>query len=227
MFEIIADVITHDRFVSVQEATYLALTAKRLELKIENAQQIFASLMKKNRCRLELAGQEIEEIINPSLKELLSFDGAEDLVGEAPEDSIEELLHQAESDLAAKSSISNEDIEAALAVLGLRSTASPDEAEEVWKETIETLDLPKMANMGVTYVAAAIERISKINTACQTIFEFHEFFKNREKTEQAKEDLEKRIKLGNEPSSRDELAGDLEENMTGVGTGSSEPDSDA
>ena len=220
VFKVVSDVVTHDRFVSVQEATYLASLAKRLELSTEQARDIFVSVMKKNRCRLELAGQQIEEILNPALKELLSFEGATELVGELPEDSLEEMLLQAEGNLSASTELSTADVDAALSVLGLRSTASVNEAEEVWKDTIKRLDLPKMAEMGVSYVSAAIERISKINSAYADIREFHDFFADRDKAEKSKEELEKRIERKAEQKSHREhsLAGDLEKSMTGVGT---------
>jgi hypothetical protein len=70
--------------------------------------------------------------------------------------------------------ISVDDVTRALTVLGLPSTANLDAATEVWKETIENLNLPKMANLGETFVSAAINRITRVNEAYKTVLRFHE-----------------------------------------------------
>ena len=51
--------------------------------------------MASRRGRLEISGNQVDEMINPNLKKLLSFKGAEDLVGELADNSIEELMHNA------------------------------------------------------------------------------------------------------------------------------------
>ncbi len=218
MFRMICDVIAHDRFVSAQEATYLASIGRRFKLTPENARSIFKQVMAANRSRLEVAGDDIDELINPHLKALLSFDGADELVGELPENSMDELLHNAKELLGSEISITGEDVERALTVLGLDRTKSLDCAEEVWKETIENLNLPKMSNLGETYVTAAINRITRINDAYKTVLHFHEHLEAKHQAKQDVATLEKQIKRSNQPSSRDELAGDIEEQLTGVGT---------
>ena len=219
IFRMIADVVAHDRFVSVEEATYLASLARRFSLSSDTAQEIFKQVMAANRSRLQLAGTQIDEILNPALKELLSFDGADDLVGELPEDSLEELLHKAQETLDSTCSITQEDLDRSLTVLGLGRTASLDDAEEVWKDTINRLDLPKLATLGETYVTAAISRISRIHDAYKTILHFHEFIQAKDQANYEAEQLEKKIERASTHSPRDELAPSLEDQMTGVGTG--------
>lgn len=218
MFRMICDVIAHDRFVSAQEATYLASIGRRFKLSAEDSRSIFKQVMAANRSRLEISGDDIDEMINPHLKELLSFEGADELVGELPENSMDEMLHQAKETLASETSITVEEVERSLAVLGLDRTSTLDSAEEVWTETIENLNLPKMAGLGETYVTAAINRIARINDAYKTILHFHEHLEAKDHAKQDVENLERQIERANQPSSRDELSGDLESQMTGVGT---------
>jgi hypothetical protein len=218
-FCMVASVISHDRFVSVQEATYLCSLAKRLQLPMPTAQKLFKQTLIENRSRLEIAGGQIDALLNPSLKELLSFEGAQNLVGELPTDSLEELLHRAKETLETFTEISQNDLDRSLVVLGLTRTATLEDAEEVWKETIATLNLPKMANLGETYVTAAIQRITRINDAYRVICQFHEFLEGKKQAEYDAARLEKKIMRSREPSSRDEHAPALESTMTGVGTG--------
>ena len=176
IFRMVVDVVASDRFVSANEATYLSAMARRLGLTAETAQQIFKEVMTERRGRLEIAASSVDEILNPHLKQLLSFKGAEDLVGQAGENSIHEMMHKAsEGEEGIK--ISVEDLERALTVLGLKSNATLENAEEVWRETIENLDLPKMLDSGETFVSAAIARIGKINDAYRTILQFHQHTK--------------------------------------------------
>ena len=65
----------------------------------------------------------------------------------------------------------------ALTVLGLKHTAGLDSATEVWKETIDNLNLPKMANLGETFVSAALNRIIRINEAYKVVLRFYENLK--------------------------------------------------
>ena len=174
IFRIIADVLAHDRFVSQREATYLSSVAKRLNIADDQAQSIFRQVMNDRRGRLEVSGKSIDEILNPQLKSILSFEGADGLVGKLDDQSMEELMAEATSALSAGAAISPEDVGRALAVLGLPSTATVDQAEEVWLETIRALDLPKMSGLGETFVSAAITRISRINEAYKTVLKFHE-----------------------------------------------------
>jgi hypothetical protein len=116
----------------------------------------------------------VSEDINPHLKALLSFEGAEDLVGELDADSIEEMYHAAHTAMEEGESVSSDDLGRALAILGLPGSAKLDDAEQVWKDTINTLELPKMATLGETFVSAAINRITRINDAYKTILHFHD-----------------------------------------------------
>lgn len=217
VFRMIADVIASDRFVSSQEALYLSAVARRLKLSTEQSQTMLKQVMAERRGRLEVAGKDIDEFINPQLKKLLSFTGAEELVGEVAEDSLEEMLYQAKDAMAKGSEYSTDDVERALAVLGLYRGANLDEAEKIWKDTIDTLNLPKMANLGETFVTAAINRITRINDAYKTILHFHEHMDETQKSSNKAERLEKEIERAKKPSTRDDLAEDLEEKLTGVG----------
>ena len=176
IFRVVCDVIASDRFVSAQEASYLSAMAKRLELGEEAATSIFKQVLASRKSRLEVAASGVDESIHPHLKKLLSFPGAEDLVGRSTEGSIDEMIYQAQSK---GSEISVDDVARALTVLGLPDTAKIEHATEVWKETIDNLNLPKMANLGETFVSAAINRITRVNEAYKTIVHFHESMGSR------------------------------------------------
>ena len=75
-----------------------------------------------------------------------------------------------------------------------------------------------MANLGETYVTAAINRITRINDAYKTILHFHEQLEEKERAKSDVAQLQKQIERSNQPSSRDDLSTDLESQMTGVGT---------
>ncbi len=169
IFHVICDVIAADRFVSAQEANYLSAMAKRLALTDAAATSIFKQVLAARKSRLEVAASGVDESLHPHLKKLLSFPGAEDLVGRSTEGSIDELINNAKGE-----DISASDVEQALVVLGLPGTAKLDAATEVWKETIDNLNLPKMANLGETFVSAALNRITRVNEAYKTILHFHE-----------------------------------------------------
>lgn len=170
IFRIVCDIIASDRFVSSQEASYLSAMAKRMELSDQVATSIFKQVLAERKSRLEVAASGVDENIHPHLKKLLSFPGAEDLVGRSMEGSIDELIYQA----TANANISVDDVSRALTVLGLPSTAKIDDATEVWKETIDNLNLPKMANLGETFVSAAINRITRVNEAYKTVLHFED-----------------------------------------------------
>lgn len=174
IFRLVCDVVANDRFVSEREATYLSAMAKRLGLTVDSAKSIFKQVMAMRRSRLESSGTVISEDINPYLKELLSFQGAEDLVGEADEDSIGEMMHAAKEAMDEGEQISHDEMARSLTILGLGQNAKLEDAEEVWKDTINNLDLPKMAELGETFVSAAINRITRINDAYKTILHFHD-----------------------------------------------------
>lgn len=173
IFRIVTDVVANDRFVSMREAGYLSSLAKRLNIPTEQARAIFRQVLASRNGRLELSGEQIDEAIHPHLKELLSFQGAEKLVGELAANSLEAMMNEAESG-DRKPVVSREDLAKALSVLGLDGNASHESAETVWKETIDNLNLPKMANLGETFVSAAISRIARINDAYKVVLQFHE-----------------------------------------------------
>lgn len=172
VFRIVCDVIASDRFVSAQEATYLSAMAKKLDLSDEKAMTVFKQVLADRNSRLEIAASSVDERIHPHLKKLLSFSGSEDLVGRSTSGSIDEMINN-----AIDQHISVDDVTRALTVLGLPSTSGLDDATNVWKETIDNLNLPKMANLGETFVSAAINRISRINEAYKTVLNFHQKLK--------------------------------------------------
>lgn len=174
VFRVVCDVIASDRFVSAQEATYLSAMAKKLELSDQAATSIFKQVLADRNSRLEIAGNAVDERIHPHLKKLLSFPGAETLVGKTTAGSIDEMINNAQDQ-----NISVDEVTRALTILGLSSNSGLDVATEVWKETIENLNLPKMANLGETFVSAAINRITRINEAYKTVFNFHQKLKKK------------------------------------------------
>jgi hypothetical protein len=171
IFRVVTDVVAHDRFVSAREAAYLSGVAKRLAIPLETAKSIFKQVMAERRARLEVAASNVDPEIHPNLRELLSFSGAEQLVGAITEGSIEDLLEQVSEEEAR---VSTDELLRAMTILGLDSNATLERAEEVWKETINNLDLPKMAGLGETFVSAAINRITRVNDAYKTVLGFHQ-----------------------------------------------------
>jgi hypothetical protein len=174
IFRVVADVVASDRFVSSREAAYLSALARRLEMPAPMARAVLKQIMAERRGRLEIAGSRIDAAINPPLKDLLSFQGAEQLVGQLDASSIQALADDAQAALAEGERVSHDELERALAILGLTPSAKLADAENVWKETIANLDLPKMANLGETYVSAAINRITRVNQAYKSILQFHQ-----------------------------------------------------
>jgi len=181
VFTIVADVIASDRFVSAQEAAYLSALGKRLKLSSAEAKSILKSVMAEKRGRLEIGARDVNEMLNPQLKELLSFEGSDRLVGEVSEDSLQELIHNAQEGMMEGEKVSLDNMERALAILGLASNASLQDAEDVWKETIANLNLPKMADLGETFVTAALQRVTRINDAYKTVLNFYNKMKEAEK----------------------------------------------
>ena len=100
--------IASDRFVSAQEASYLSAMAKRFRLPTEVSKEIFKTVMAERRGRLEVSAKDVDKFIHPHLKELLSFEGADEIVGELPEDSLEEMLHAAQETMEQGCSYSRE-----------------------------------------------------------------------------------------------------------------------
>lgn len=169
VFRVVTEVVAYDRFVSSREASYLSGMAKRLDLPMPQAQTIFKQAMAGHRARLEIGANSVDPDLHPHLRELLSFPGSESLVGPAPEGSIEQLIATPGEEVL----LSQDDLYRALTILGLERTNSLEDAEVVWKETINNLDLPKMAALGETFVSAAINRITRVNEAYKTILKFH------------------------------------------------------
>lgn len=175
VFRLVCDVIAADRFVSERETLYISAMAKRLGLSVLSAQKIFQGVLASHRSRIEISGSKVNEILHPQLKELLSFEGADELVCDA-----ETAQMMAEADQLKKDSVdsyagvSGEELQRAFAVLGLTRMATMEACEEVWRETIKELDLPKLARMGETFVSAAIARITRINEAYKTVVRFDE-----------------------------------------------------
>lgn len=172
IFRIIADVVASDRFVSQREATYLSAMARRLEIPTKTAQSIFRQVMALRRGRLEVAGRQVDGTLNPYLKDLLSFSGSDELVGETDPAALSEMIYNANQALSEGERLSHDDFERAMAVLGLDSRSKLADAETVWKETISNLNLPKMADLGETFVSAAIARITRVNDAYKTVLHF-------------------------------------------------------
>ena len=98
------------------------------------------------------------------------------------------------------------EVDRALAVLGLSTTASLEEAQAVWNETIDGVDLKAMANLGETFVTAALNRITEINDAYKTVLHVHEHIESAMKAKNEAELLEKKIEREKAPSTRDQLA---------------------
>ena len=182
IFRLVSEVIASDRFVSAQEAAYLSALAKRLNLPVVVAQQILKQVMAERRGRLEISGKSVDQGVHQNLKELLSFQGSDDLVGEVDPNSIDELIHSATSALSEGERVSMDEVERSLAILGLKSNAKLQDAEAVWRETLENLNLGKMAQLGETFVTAALNRITTINEAFKVIAKFHKAASTRKPT---------------------------------------------
>ncbi len=217
IFRIICDVVASDRFVSSQEASYLSALARRLKISGEDSKRIFQSVMAERRGRLEVSGSGIDELLHPQLKNFLSFEGADQLVGELSEDSLEERLHNAREQMTDGCEICADDVERALTVLGLFRGATLDEAKTVWLDTIETLNLPKMARLGETFVTAGINRITQINEAYKTVLHFFEHLDSTKKAGTEAARLEKAIERDKAPNSRNAIAADLEREIDSLG----------
>jgi tellurite resistance protein len=179
IFKLVASVVASDRYVSAQEAQYLSALARRLKLSTQQSQTILKGIIEEKRSRLEISGDQVDALIHPHLKELLSFCGADEKVGELSENAIEEHLYEA--DFSGQDKITVEDVEKALTILGLSSSGgSLEEAEEVWKEIMEGIKLGQLAYQGAPFVGAALDRAQKIHGAYQTLLTFEEM-RNAEK----------------------------------------------
>lgn len=213
IFKLICNVVVSDRFVSVLEASYLSAISKRLKLPIEKSREIFKEVMVANRARLEVAPKNIDAALHPHLKELLSFEGADQIVGPHSEDSLEELLETAKAEASIEISYTPEDAYNALAKLGLSKTASLEEAREAWVTAIQRTDLIAMARLGETFVLATLTRLSEMTSAYQILMQVREDLETKRKSKVEVERLEKRVERNKEPSSRDLLAPKLESEL--------------
>jgi len=186
IFRIVADVVASDRFVSTHEVTYLSALSRRLGIQATIAAKIFQQVLAHTRGRLEISSKQVDININPYLKELLSFPGADFLTGrdyaaeaaalkqepkgEPKKEPEKEPKKEPKKEIAEPElSVSPEELVRAFAVLGLEQNANKAQAEEVWRETITHLDLPKMADLGETFVSAAVNRITRINEAYKAV----------------------------------------------------------
>lgn len=166
IFRIVADVVASDGFVSAHEVTYLSALSRRLGIQSGVASKIFQQVLAHTRGRLEISSKQVDVNINPYLKELLSFPGADFLTGR---DYAAEAAAPKTIVTEPEISVSPEELVRAFSVLGLEENSSLAQAEEVWRETIMHLDLPKMADLGDTFVSAAINRITRINDAYKAV----------------------------------------------------------
>ncbi len=167
IFRIVADVVASDKFVSAQEITYLSALARRLGLASATAAKILQQVLAHTRGRLEISSKQVDANINSYLKELLSFPGADFLTGR--DYAAEAAEPKMEAKAEPQTTVSPEELSRALTVLGLDQNSRLAEAEGVWRETIVHLDLPKMAELGETFVSAAINRITRINEAYKAV----------------------------------------------------------
>jgi hypothetical protein len=183
IFKLVTSVVASDRYVSSQEAQYLSALARRLKISTEKSRAILKEVIEEKRGRLEISGEQVDSLIHPHLKELLSFCGADEKVGALAENAIEEQLHHAEFDNSVH--ITPEDVEKALVALGLSTSGgSLEEAEEVWKEKMESVKLGQLAYQGPSYVGAALEQAQKIHQAYQVLLDFDAMIKAKKKKAQ-------------------------------------------
>ncbi|HMO17911.1 MAG TPA: hypothetical protein PKA63_06065 [Oligoflexia bacterium] len=170
IFNLVARVVASDRFVSAEEASFLSALSRRLKLSTEKSKSILKKIIEEKRGRLEISGEQVDAMIHPHLKELLSFCGADEVVGEIAENSIAEQIYLHEEEFNENLTLS--DVENALKVLGLSRGGSLDEAEEIWKEKLEATNLGKLAYQGEAFVTSALENIQRIHNAYKTLINF-------------------------------------------------------
>jgi len=169
IFTIIASSISGDRFISEQEASFLSALSRRLKLSTIQAGKIIKEILEKKKGKLEISGDQVDALIHPHLKELLSFVGSADLVGTINSDSLEERIYQAKKELEDNSNFSKEEIDKALITLGLNSSSTIDDAKEIWQETLTSINLGKLIHQGVLFVSSAIEKARVINEAYELL----------------------------------------------------------
>ena len=112
-----------------------------------------------------MSGDQIDALIHPHLKELLSFAGSNELVGEIKEDSLEERLYQARKELGKTTSYTKEEIDSALITLGLNSSSTIEDAKEIWLTNLIAISPAKLVHQGPSFVTAGLEKAKLINDA--------------------------------------------------------------
>lgn len=165
IFKIIATSITGDRFVSEQEASFLSALSRRLKISTNVAGKILKEILEANKGKLEISGEQVDALIHPHLKELLSFIGSDELVGEIKEDSLDERLFQARKDLDKHQIVSKEEIDKALITLGLNPSSSIDDAKDAWENSLSSINFSKLIFQGINFVSAALTQAKTINDA--------------------------------------------------------------
>lgn len=173
VFRVISDVVASDHFVSSREAAYLSAIAKRLEIPIENAQRILKEVMAARSGRLEIAGGDVDALLHPHMKELLSFPGAEQLVGEFGEAAFSTYAKNTCLALAEGISVSKDDLGRAYAMLGVPLHSALSKIESTWRNSISEINVAQMADLGETFVSAAINRLKEINDAYKILLQHH------------------------------------------------------
>ncbi len=180
VFKLVASIISTDRFVSQDEASFLSSLSRSLKISPDKGKKILHEVLSSKKSRLEISGDSVDAMLHPHLKELLSFTGAEEIVGEAPTDSFEEGFMNS-GDLSSDD-FSEEKIKQALATLGLNSFSTPDEAEEAWLEIIKSTDIQTVAKQGIDYLIATLNALRKTSEAYKLIKRYTEIKANTKVT---------------------------------------------
>ena len=165
IFKLVSACVSGDRFISAQEASFLSALSRRLKISTPIAGKILKELIESKRGKIEVGGEQIDALIHPHLKELLSFSGSNELVGEIKEDSLEERIFQASQELSEIKKYSHEEIQNSLSALGLNSTSSIEDAKEIWQKSLASINLLKLSEQGETFVTAALNQAKIINDA--------------------------------------------------------------
>ncbi len=172
VFKLVVSVISTDRFVSQDEASFLSALSRAIKISPDRAKKILQEVLTAKKSRIEISGDSVDAMLHPHLKELLSFSGAEEIVGIAPKDSFEEGFIEAGE--FSSGDFSEENIRKALKTLGLNSFSTPDEAEEAWLEIVNTADLKVLAKQGIDYLIATLSALTKASEAYKLIKRYSE-----------------------------------------------------
>ncbi len=216
IYKVICKVLSSDRFLSVQEATYLSALRKRFKLEVPEAQNILKEVLGAKRGRIEISAEQIE--MHQGLKELLSFDGAEEIVGAHCENSIEEQLLSAKDTYNTTLDYSIEDVHSALNKLALPKTASLDEAKQEWMKVVDNTDLKAMAKLGESFVLASASKVKEATEAYQFVAKVRTYLEEKAVAKNEVANLEKKIERDQQSDTRDNLELRVESQLTGVGS---------